>query len=201
MGLWSLSGPGRRRNDPRMHPARLLLVATDAPAESTPAPVPGSPAGRPTPPRIAAGAAAPRQVDPLPPRRERPSLLVAVDDDPSSHATLVWALREAARREATVVAVSVRSEPAADDDDGADDRSGAADGARLAELTDRVRTATADAGVRPRVRTAVLDAAVYEAVAGAARGGDLVVVGRHGKTLLRPAVARAHPVRRIAHPA
>jgi nucleotide-binding universal stress UspA family protein len=123
-----------------------------------------------------------------------------VDGDPASHAALVWALREAARREATVVAVSVCPEPAADDDS-ADDRPGAADGARMAELTDRVRVASAEAGVRPPVRTAVLDAVVYEALAGAARGADLVVVGRHGKTLLRPAVARAHPVRRFAHPA
>jgi len=182
-----------------MHPPRLLLVAPDALTQPTPSILPGSPAGRLPAPAVVAGAAAPRRIDPLPPRRERPSLLVAVDDDPSSHAALVWTLREAARREATVVAVSVCPEPTADD--GADDRAGAAHGARLAELTDRVRIATAEAGVRPRVRTAVLDAAVYEAFAGAARGADLVVVGRHGKTLLRPAVARTHPVRHIAHPA
>jgi nucleotide-binding universal stress UspA family protein len=180
-----------------MHPARLLLVAPDAPAQSTPSTGPGAPAGRPSAPAVVAGAAVPRPIAPLPPRRERPSLLVAVDDDPSSHAALVWALREAARREATVVAVSVRPEPA----DDADDRTGAAYAARAAELSDRVRVAVAEAGVRPRVRTAVLDAAVFEALAGAARGADLVVVGRHGKTLLRPAVARTHPVRRIAHPA
>lgn len=189
-----------------MHPARLLLVAPDAPTQPTPRTVPGTP-GRPSAPTVVAGAAASRRTDPLPPRRERPSLLVAVDDDPSSHAALVWTLREAARREATVVAVSVCPEPAMDDgtddgtDDGADDWAGAAHGARMAELTDRVRIATAEAGVRPRVRTAVLDAAVYEAFAGTARGADLVVVGRHGKTVLRPAVARTHPVRRIAHPA
>jgi nucleotide-binding universal stress UspA family protein len=183
-----------------MHPARLLLVAPDAPAQPTPPTVPGSTAGRPSTPAAVAGAAAPPRVEPLPPRRERPSLLVAVDDDPSSQAALVWTLREAARREATVVAVSVSPGPAVDDDS-AGGRPGAPDGARLAELTDRVRAATAEAGVRPPVRTAVLDAAVYEALAGAARGGDLVVVGRHGKTLLRPAVARTHPVRRIAHPA
>ena len=176
-----------------MHPARLLLVAPDAPAQPTRSTVPDTPA-----PAIVAGAAIPRPSAPLPPRRERPSLLVAVDDDPSSHAALVWALREAARREATVVAVSVRPEPAPDD---ADDWTGAAHAVRMADLTDRVRVAVAEAGVRPRVRTAVLDAAVFEALAGAARGADLVVVGRHGKTLLRPAVARTHPVRPIAHPA
>jgi len=189
-----------------MHPARLLLVAPDAPAQPTSATVSPAPAGRPGAPTTArgAGAATPARIDPVPPRRQRPWLLVAVDDDPSSHAALVWALREAARREATVVAVSVCHEPAADDDpadDWAGDWVGAAHGARMAELTDRVQVATAEAGVRPRVRTAVLDASVYEALAGAARGADLVVVGRHGKTMLRPAVARTHPVRRFAHPA
>ncbi len=185
-----------------MHPARLLLVAPDAPAQRTPASAPDNLPRRPSAPAAArgTGGAAPARIDVLPPRRERPSLLVAVDDDPSSQAALVWTLREAARREATVVAVSVSPGPAVDDDSGGG-RPGAPDGARLAELTDRVRAATAEAGVRPPVRTAVLDAAVYEALAGAARGGDLVVVGRHGKTLLRPAVARTHPVRRIAHPA
>lgn len=132
-------------------------------------------------------------------RRPRPWLLVAVDADPSSQDALVWSLREAARREATVVAVSVCPDPAVDDewDPGA---SGADRGLLQEELDARVRRATAEAGVRPRTRTAVLDAQVFEAFAGAARGADLVLVGAHGKTLLRPAVARP-AARRSARPA
>jgi nucleotide-binding universal stress UspA family protein len=122
-----------------------------------------------------------------------------VDDDPSSTAALVWALREAARREATVVAVSVCTEAPLDSDPepGWSDPDHAT---LLADLRRRVRQATVEAGVSPLVRTAVLDAHVFEAFAGAARGADLVVVGTHGKTLLRPAVARA-PARRPARPA
>jgi nucleotide-binding universal stress UspA family protein len=184
--------------------ARLLVVDPEIPVPD-PAPVADHAvsersdaltqrrAGDPT----AHPAAAP---SPLPPRRQRPWLLVAVDADPSSQAALVWALREAARREATVVAVSVYDESSPDDDDPTAGWPGAAHGVLLAELDARVRVATAEAGVRPRVRTAVLDAQVFEALAGAARGADLVVVSAHGKTLLRPAVARP-PVRRFARPA
>jgi nucleotide-binding universal stress UspA family protein len=120
-----------------------------------------------------------------------------VDADPSSHSALVWSLREAARREATVVAVSICDDTDADDEEGTDpaDR-----GVLQQELDARVDRATAEAGVRPRVRTSVLDAQVFEAFAGAARGADLVLVGAHGKTLLRPAVARP-PARRTARPA
>ncbi len=47
------------------------------------------------------------------------------------------------------------------------------------------------------VRTAVLDRPVFEALAAATRGADLVVVGPQGKTLLRQAVSRP-PARRLA---
>jgi nucleotide-binding universal stress UspA family protein len=126
-------------------------------------------------------------------------LLVAVDADPASQAALVWSLREAARREATVVAVSVCRDTTQDDDwvpgTSSDDHRVLQD-----ELDARVQQATMEAGVRPRIRTAVLDAQVFEAFAGAARGADLVLVGPHGKTLLRPAVARP-AARRSARPA
>src|SRR3954454_7366460 len=46
-----------------------------------------------------------RRPPPLLPRRPGPRLLVEVDGSPSSHGALVWALREAARREGLVVAV------------------------------------------------------------------------------------------------
>jgi nucleotide-binding universal stress UspA family protein len=187
-----------------MHLARLLLVAPDASASLPPAHVAGTPAADRAdaltpPPAGAPTTPAPARLSPLVHRRERPWLLVAVDADPSSHAALVWALQEAARREATVVAVSVCDESVSDDDIEAG-WPGAAHGPLLAELDARVRAASTEAGVRPRVRTAVLDAHVFEAFAGAARGADLVVVGTHGKTLLRPAVARTS-VRRFARPA
>jgi nucleotide-binding universal stress UspA family protein len=114
----------------------------------------------------------------------------------------VWSLREAARREATVVAVSVCQDTALDDDwdPGPSSDARADRGVLQEELDARVHQATAEAGVRPPIRTAVLDAQVFEAFAGAARGADLVLVGAHGKTLLRPAVARP-PARRPARPA
>jgi nucleotide-binding universal stress UspA family protein len=117
-------------------------------------------------------------------RRQHPWLLVVVDDTPSAYGSLVWALREAARREATVVAVAVadESEP---------------DHTRLEELDTLVRRATEETGGSAHVRTAVLDAVVLAALTGATRGADLVVVGAAGKTLLRPAVPRT-PARRIA---
>src|SRR5919206_419534 len=49
----------------------------------------------------------PMRLTPLLPRRQNPWLLVDVDGSPAAHGALVWSLREAARREATVVAVWV----------------------------------------------------------------------------------------------
>ena len=47
------------------------------------------------------------RLPPLLPRRQNPWLIVEVDGTPAGHGALVWALREAARRDATVVAVHV----------------------------------------------------------------------------------------------
>ena len=205
-----------------MNPARRLHVAPGdesvAPQmvaatteQPPPAAQPGAaPQPRPAPaPRLApqpraagdTAVAGPRAAPAPPPlpRRQRPWLLVAVDADPSSQAALVWSLREAARREATVVAVSV-CEGTGPDDEWDPAASSADRGALQEELDARVQQATTEAGVRPRIRTAVLDAQVFEAFAGAARGADLVLVGAHGKTLLRPAVARP-AARRCARPA
>jgi nucleotide-binding universal stress UspA family protein len=198
-----------------MNPARRLHVAPDdesvAPLlDATTEQLRPTPQRRPAPPpRLAprprpAGDSAVTgpPAAPAPPplhRRPRPWLLVAVDGDPSSQAALVWSLREAARREATVVAVGVCPDPAPDDD-WAPDSSPADRDVLQAELDARVQRAIAEAGVRPRIRTTVLDAQVFEAFVGAARGADLVLVGTHGKTLLRPAVARP-AARRSARPA
>ncbi len=139
----------------------------------------------------------PMRLTPLLPRRQNPWLLVDVDGSPAAHGALVWALREAARREATVVAVWVV------DDDGDDtlpgvSRPGRRTGAvALERLEAQVLRAIAETGVTGRVRTAVLERPVFDALSGAARGADLVVVSGRGKTLLRPAVPR-QPPRRLA---
>jgi nucleotide-binding universal stress UspA family protein len=114
---------------------------------------------------------------PIPLRRPHPWLLVVDDETPAAYASLSWALREAARREATVVAVAVMDAPESSRD-------------RRADLDARVGRAVAETGSAAPVQTAVLDAVVIAALTGAARGADLVVVGAVGKTLLRPAVPR-----------
>ncbi len=138
----------------------------------------------------------PIRLPPLLPRRQNPWLIVEVDASPAAHGALVWALREAARRDATVVAVSVL-----DEGDG-DPLGGGRVALRQQEvahdvLATAVLRAIAETGVQGRTRTAVLDRAVFDALAAATRGADLVIVGRHGKTLLRPAVPRLH--RRLIH--
>jgi len=131
------------------------------------------------------------------PRRQNPWLIVEVDGSPTAHGALVWALREAARRQATVVAVLVLDEP---DGDPLEGSGHLLLRARLAaqELLDaQVLRAIGETGVHGRSRTAVLDRPAFEALIAATRGADLVVVGAHGKPLLRQAVPRS-PTRRVA---
>jgi nucleotide-binding universal stress UspA family protein len=140
---------------------------------------------------------APLHLPPLLPRRQNPWLIVEVDDTPATHGALVWALREAARREATVVAVHVLDDPDGDPLEGSSrvllrSRMAAHD-----RLEAQVLRAMAETGLHDRTRTAVLDRPVFEALTAATRGADLVVVGARGKTLLRQAVPRP-PVRRLA---
>jgi nucleotide-binding universal stress UspA family protein len=139
----------------------------------------------------------PLHLPPLLPRRQNPWLVVEVDGSAAGHRALVWALQEAARREATVVAVSVLDAPDGDPLEGSGRvlmraRAAAHDG-----LEARALRAIAETGVHGRMRTAVLDRPVFEALTAAARGADLVVVGPQGKTVLRQAVPRAS-VRRLA---
>jgi nucleotide-binding universal stress UspA family protein len=61
-----------------------------------------------------------------------------------------------------------------------------------------VLRAIAETGVHGRTRTAVVERPVFEALSAATQGADLVVVGTHGKTLLRQAVARPPAPRRVA---
>lgn len=137
------------------------------------------------------------QLVPLTPRRQSPWLVVEVDGTPAGHRALVWALREAARREATVVAVAVLDAPDGDPLEGT---------ARLPLRTQAVARdlveatvlrAVAETGCQGRTRTAVLERPVFDALHAAMHGADLVVVGADGKRLLRPAVPRL-PHRRTA---
>ena len=139
----------------------------------------------------------PLRLPPLLPRRQAPWLIVEVDGTPAAHHGLVWALREAARREATVVAVTVLDAPAGDPLEGSTRVLVRAQLAAHDRLEAQVLRAIAETGVHGRSRTAVLDRLVYEALIAATHGADLVVVGPHGKSLLRQAVPRP-PSRRMA---
>jgi len=143
------------------------------------------------------GGVEPLRLPPLLPRRQPPWLIVEVDGSPSGHGALVWALREAARREATVVAVSVLDAPGGDPLEGSGRVRSRSQLAAHDRLEAQVLRAIAETGVHGRTRTAVLDRPVFEALSAATRGADLVVVGPGGKTLLRQAVPRP-PTRRMA---
>ena len=144
---------------------------------------------QPTREETAAAGVEPLRLPPLFARRHNPWLLVEVDGSAPGHGALVWALREAARREATVLAVTVLEEP--------EHPLGAAcpssprtQASALQRLEAQVLRAIGETGVHGRSRTAVLERAVFEALTAAAAGADLVIVGTSGKTVLRPAVAR-----------
>lgn len=139
----------------------------------------------------------PLHLPPLLPRRQTPWILVEVDGSAAGHGGLVWALREAARREGTVVAVSVLDAPGGDPLEGTGRVQVRSHLAAHDRLEAQVLRAIAESGVHGRARTAVLDRAVFEALTAATRGADLVVVGPNGKTLLRPAMPRP-PTRRLA---
>ena len=139
----------------------------------------------------------PLRLSPLFPRRHRPRLVVEVDGTAAGHGALVWALREAARREGIVVAICVLDEPEGNPLDGSTRVPTRARSSAHDRLEAQVLRAIAETGVHGRARTSVLERPVFEALTAATRGADLVVVGAHGKTLLRPAVPRT-PARRLA---
>lgn len=132
----------------------------------------------------------PLRLPPLLPRRQNPWLIVEVDGSVAGHGALVWALREAARREATVVAVHVLDDPDGDPLEGSSRVRLLAQVAAHDRLEAHVLRAIAETGVQGRSRTAVLERPVFEALTAATHGADLVVVGSRGKTLLRQAVPR-----------
>lgn len=128
--------------------------------------------------------APPVQLVHLPPRRRAPWLLVEVDGSAEAHHALVWALREAARREAVVVAVGVLPGP----EDGLPTTPSL--DAEHDRLDAALLRAVTETGVLGRSRTAVLERPVFDALTAAVHGSDLAVVGAEGKRLLRPAVPR-----------
>jgi nucleotide-binding universal stress UspA family protein len=142
-------------------------------------------------------AVAPLRLPPLLPRRQSPWLIVEVDGSAAAHGPLVWALREAARREATVVAVLVLDEPDGDPLEGSGRLLLRARLSAQERLEAQVLRAIGETGVHGRTRTAVLDRPVFEALTAATHGADLVIVGAYGKTLLRQAVPRP-PTHRLA---
>jgi hypothetical protein len=139
----------------------------------------------------------PMRLEPLLPRRQQPHLLVEVDGTPATYGGLVWALREAARREALVVAVAVLDAPDGDPLGSASRVTARAHAAAHDRAQAVLLRAIAETGVQGRSRCAVMDRAVYDALTAAGRGADLVVVGSTGKALLRHTVPRP-PVRRLA---
>jgi nucleotide-binding universal stress UspA family protein len=147
--------------------------------------------------RAEGGRVEPLHLTPLLPRRQNPWLVVEVDGSAAGHGALIWALREAARREATVVAVCVLDAPGGDPLEGSGRVLLRAQCAAADRLEAQVLRAIAETGVHGRSRTAVLERPVFEALTAATRGADLVVVGPRGKTLLRQAVPRP-PARRLA---
>lgn len=132
----------------------------------------------------------PLRLPPLLPRRPNPWLIVEVNGSAAAHRALVWALREAARREATVVAVYVLDDPGGDPLEGSGRVHLLARVAAHDRLDAHVLRAIAETGVHGRSRTAVVERSVFEALTAATQGADLVVVGTRGKTLLRQAVPR-----------
>jgi nucleotide-binding universal stress UspA family protein len=146
----------------------------------------------------AAAAAVPGQLVRIAPRRRAPWLLVEVDGSADGHRALVWALREAARREATVVVVGVLPGSDGDPLDGLTRRPAADIDAAHDLLDAALRRAVDETGVHGRARTAVLERPVFDALTAAVHGSDLVVVGAEGKRLLRPAVPRLRHMARGA---
>jgi nucleotide-binding universal stress UspA family protein len=168
-------------------------MSEDHPLPPDHPPTPSAADADPSP--VVRGAVEPLRLRPLVPRRPAPRLLVEVDGSAAGSGGLVWALREAARREGTVVAIAVLDDP---DDVPLGTRPARRDGTALLERVEaQVLRAIGETGVHGRTRISVLDRAVFEALSAAVHGADLVVVGPEGKTLLRPAVPRP-PGRRLA---
>jgi hypothetical protein len=139
----------------------------------------------------------PVRLEPLVPRRQPPYLVVEVDGTPATYGGLVWALREAARREAVVIAVAVLDAPDGDPLGSTPGMTARAHAAAHDRVQAVLLRAIAETGVHGRSRCAVMDRVVSDALTAAGRGADLVVVGAAGKALLRHTLPRP-PAPRLA---
>src|SRR3954470_19323627 len=126
------------------------MSGTLPPWDPEPAPETGPRPSVPTAREGEGASVAPLRLPPLLPRRQNPWLIVEVDGSPACHGALVWALREAARREATVVAVLVLDEPDGNPLAGAGRRQARAHLAAHDQLEARVLRAIAETGVHGR---------------------------------------------------
>jgi len=104
----------------------------------------------------------------LPPVRRPPWLVVGVGPTAESHGALLWALREAARRGGTVLAVTVW--------DGGPEAERVA---REAELESRVRNAIEETGVHGRTQLQLLTGPVAAVLTAIAQDADVLVLGQH----------------------
>ncbi|MCZ2812069.1 universal stress protein [Modestobacter sp. VKM Ac-2979] len=105
-----------------------------------------------------------------PPRR-RPWLVVGVGGTQESRGALLWALHEAARRDGTVLAVTVWN--------GGSETERAE---REAELVARVREAVEETGVRGRTQVQLVAGPVAEVLTALSEEADVLVLGQHHLT-------------------
>ena len=104
-------------------------------------------------------------------RDQRPWLVVGVGPTRESRGALLWALREAARRDGTVLAVTVwdGGTPAERD-------------AREAELLARVQDAVEETGVHGRTQVQLVAGPVAEVLTALSEDADVLVLGQHHLT-------------------
>jgi hypothetical protein len=102
------------------------------------------------------------------PRDGRPWIVVGVGPTRESRGALLWALREAERRDGTVLAVTVW--------DGGPEEERAA---REDELLGRVRDVVAETGVRGRTRVQLVAGPVADVLTALSQEADVLVLGQH----------------------
>jgi hypothetical protein len=101
-------------------------------------------------------------------RGGRPWIVVGVGPTRESRGALLWALREAERRDGTVLAVTVW------DGGPAEERA-----AKETELVGRVTDAVAETGVRGRTRVQLVAGPVADVLTALSEEADVLVLGQH----------------------
>jgi nucleotide-binding universal stress UspA family protein len=105
------------------------------------------------------------------PRARRPWLVVGVGPTREGRGALLWALREAERRDGTVLAVTVW-----------DGGSAVEHAEREAELVARVREAVEETGVHGRTQVQLVTGPVAEVLTALSEEADVLVLGQHHRT-------------------